>query len=51
MPLHTLAEVIAAIALFAVFAVGLAWVAHQSRRVRLAHQSKLPNTPLRRRAF
>jgi hypothetical protein len=50
MPLATLAEVIAAIALFAVFALALAWAAH-SRRIRPAQGRKLENVPLRRRAF
>ncbi len=50
MPLATLAEVIAAIALFAVLALALAWVVHQTRRGRPAH-GKPENAPLRRRAF
>jgi hypothetical protein len=51
MPLATFAEVIAAIALFAVLALALAWAAHQTRRLGAARARKLDQAPLRRRAF
>jgi hypothetical protein len=49
MPLSTLAEVIAAIALFAVVTLVLAWVG--VRRGSAARGRKLQNAPVRRRAF
>jgi hypothetical protein len=49
MPLPTHAEVIAAIALFTVLALALAWVG--LRRIRPAHERKPETAPLRRRAF
>ena len=51
MPLATVAEVIAAIALFVVVALALAWAVHHTRRVGVARVRKPENTPLRRRAF
>jgi hypothetical protein len=51
MPLLTLAEVIAAITLFAVVALALTWVGYQMRRGGAARGRKLQNAPVRRRAF
>jgi hypothetical protein len=51
MPLATLAEVVAAIALFVVLALALAWAIHLTRRIGVARVPKQENTPLRRRAF
>jgi len=51
MPLATVAEVIAAIALFVVLALALAWAIHQTRRIGVARVPKPEPAPLRRRAF
>jgi hypothetical protein len=51
MPFATLAEVIAAIALFVVVVLALAWAVHHTRRVGVARVPKPEPAPLRRRAF